>query len=181
MNDGAETKGIARDIPEFFYQGFAVFRYWDNNNIKHKIRPNEAKSFLLNDKYYESVKCKERANIFLFPKTLFMRRIIQGKMNLYIVSDYTMAVNCLSFISGVYASTLDYYYIRKETDRLVHKIYKTKNAGFPFPTIIIQPNNKKEFIRYFYDTPSIQRKIIYKDYKRRDIYKIVQEYNSLIK
>lgn len=182
LNDNTKIEGIAREIPDDFYGGIARLKYWDNNNIKHKFKPFEIKSYTIKGNSFESVLLKRRPNIYFYPKKIFLRRVVDGPMILYILTDLTASMNLTAFLSiPWFVSTFDYYYIKKQTDSVAHRIYKRRNEADFIPAIIIQPFNSKEFREYFSDAPEIQKKIKDRIYRRKDIYDIVVEYNLLKK
>jgi hypothetical protein len=178
QNNNTKITGLARQLPD---SATIVSKlvYWDNNNIKHKLKPFEIKSFTLQGLDYESVNLKRRPNITM-GKQIFLRRLVDGPMILYRFDDLTVTINLFTLLTGnLCTKCVNYTYVRKETDSVAHRILKQKCKSDIWPTIIIQPSNFNEFSEYFSDVPPIQKKILEGTYKRDDIFDIVNEYNKL--
>ena len=171
--NGDTIKGKMRAInPEATFSTYEKF--WINNK-KVKYHPSDIRSFSSQGFRFESVKLKRIPNI-TFKDVVFVKRIIDGLMILYIIEDNKVAIG----LNNLKTKCVVYYYIRKQSDNSALLAYKEK-CPTDLISVISQPSNYKEFCNYFSDNPSVKKKIENKEFRRKDIYDIVNEYNRMAK
>jgi len=152
---------------------FNSFGYYNEDGSRGRAHADEYQKIIIRNKCFESVYLKSTVKKDC-KKQVFLERIIDGPMVMY-TFHYVKQM--------VYTSKcIDEIYIRRRDEKCAYPIYKKLCPHEIISlTLIKQPNNKKDMLRLFEDTPSIVEKMKSGYYDRSSYETIIREYNSLMK
>lgn len=160
-----------------FYEGITSCQYvkfWAEDGNKTTFTTKDIKEFYLQGLKFERIELKTPP-CSTCDNTAFLVAQIEGPMKLYRYQHTKMTVSLMS--SGLNSKCIVYYYIQKQNDKSALLAYK-ENCDMSILQITSQANNFDDFCNYFSDSPLIKNKIVNKEYTRKDIETIVNEYNS---
>ncbi|MEN8156437.1 MAG: hypothetical protein ABFS10_05775 [Bacteroidota bacterium] len=154
---------------------FHTLVYWDQEGVKHKVKPESLQGFESQGKVFESVKLNDSSCPTCY-KQVLLCRLIDGPMILY---RYYTHASRPHLIHGVKTKCIQFFYIRKAGDDMAIRAYKKNCENSPLQ-ILAQPNNNLQFVEYFSDVRSIYVGLKSKELGRSDIMKLVSKYNKAI-
>jgi len=147
-------------------------KYFDSTGNKFVIKPDQAVEVRFIYKN-EEVRILSRynslrlGNVFSVNQRIFLKLEIDGKLKMfkyYYTESSLMMYNSSSEVTtGGYSYQVDKYILQKGSQELV----KVKDLTF-----------RKDMMEYFKDCPDLSQMIERKEYRKRDLKKIVSYYNS---
>lgn len=172
IKNNGDTVHVQSKATYYNEHSFNSFGYYNKDGSRGRAHTDEYEKVIIRNKCFESVYLKSTVKKEC-KKQVFLERIIDGPMIMY-TFHYVKQM-------GYTSKCIDEIYIRKRGEKCAYPIYKKLCPHEIISlTLIRQPDNKKDMLRLFEDTPTIVEKIESRYYDRSNYETIVREYNRLM-